>query len=48
MAATAGFGGGESTSSVSAGIVNALRAGDFHLFPDKLLEQQLLSSLRRT
>ena len=39
MAATEGFDGGESTSSVSEGIFNALRAGDFHLFPDAMAKQ---------
>jgi hypothetical protein len=39
MAATKGFVGGESTSSVSEGIVNALLAGDFHLFPDTMAKQ---------
>ncbi len=39
MAATAGFVDGESTSSVSEGIVDALRAGNFHLFPDAMSKQ---------
>ena len=39
MAATAGFEGGESTSKVSEGIVEALEAGEFHLFPDAMAKQ---------
>lgn len=39
MAASAGLEGGESTSSVSEGIVSALEAGEFHLFPDEMAKQ---------
>lgn len=39
MAATAGFEGGEATTTVSEGIVKALEAGDFHLFPDEMAKQ---------
>ncbi len=38
MGVQAGF-EGESTSSVSEGIVSALEAGDFHLFPDAMAKQ---------
>ena len=39
MAAQAGFEGGASTSVISEGIVNALKSGDFHLFPDDMAKQ---------
>ncbi|GAA3936979.1 SDR family oxidoreductase [Litoribacillus peritrichatus] len=39
MAAQAGFHEGESASSVSEGIVQALAAGEFHLFPDLMAKQ---------
>ncbi|WDE09974.1 SDR family oxidoreductase [Thalassomonas haliotis] len=40
MAAQAGFDGeADSTASVSEGIVAALAAGDFHLFPDTVAKQ---------
>ncbi len=39
MAAQAGFEEGSSTSVVSEGIVSALEAGDFHLFPDDMAKQ---------
>ncbi|WDE07425.1 SDR family oxidoreductase [Thalassomonas viridans] len=40
MAAQAGFEGkAESTASVSEGIVQALAAGDFHLFPDTVSKE---------
>lgn len=39
MAAQAGFEGGFLPSSVSEGIVSALEAGDFHLFPDDMAKQ---------
>lgn len=40
MADEAGMGEmGEPTSVVSEGIVNALKAGDFHLFPDSMAKQ---------
>ncbi|MEI6890931.1 MAG: SDR family oxidoreductase [Pontiella sp.] len=39
MAATAGFEDGDSVTTVSEGIVDALKAGDFHLFPDEMAQQ---------
>ena len=39
MAASAGIEGGEPTRSVSEGIVAALEAGEFHLFPDPMAKQ---------
>ncbi|MCK0188548.1 SDR family oxidoreductase [Arenibacter sp. F20364] len=39
MGAAAGFDNGASTSIVSEGIVEALKAGDFHLFPDEMAKQ---------
>lgn len=39
MAAQAGFDDGFSASTVSEGIVSALAAGDFHLFPDEMAKQ---------
>lgn len=39
MADKAGFDNGDSTESVSEGIVAALEAGDFHLFPDTMAKQ---------
>jgi len=39
MGAQAGFDDGDSTTSVSEGIVSALEAGDFHLFPDVMAKQ---------
>ncbi|WP_299779573.1 SDR family oxidoreductase [uncultured Formosa sp.] len=39
MAATAGFENAAQTSEVSEAIVKALKAGDFHLFPDAMAKQ---------
>jgi NAD(P)-dependent dehydrogenase (short-subunit alcohol dehydrogenase family) len=39
MAAEAGFPEGESPATVSEGIVSALKAGEFHLFPDTMAKQ---------
>ena len=39
MAAQAGFDEGDTVTSVSEGIVAALAAGDFHLFPDTMAKQ---------
>jgi len=39
MAATAGFENASSTTDVSEGIMKALEAGDFHLFPDEMAQQ---------
>lgn len=39
MAAEAGFEEGFSPSTVSEGIVSALAAGAFHLFPDEMAKQ---------
>ena len=39
MGEAAGFEDGASTSVIAKGIVNALQAGDFHLFPDEMAKQ---------
>ncbi|MGE0917368.1 SDR family oxidoreductase [Trichlorobacter lovleyi] len=39
MGAAAGFEGAPGAESVSEGIVSALQAGDFHLFPDEMARQ---------
>lgn len=39
MGKAAGFDDGASTSTISEGIVTALKAGDFHLFPDEMAKQ---------
>ena len=39
MGKAAGFDEGASTSTISEGIVSALKAGDFHLFPDEMAKQ---------
>ncbi len=39
MAEKAGFENGATTSEISEGIVSALKAGDFHLFPDDMAKQ---------
>ncbi|MGJ8735636.1 SDR family oxidoreductase [Zobellia laminariae] len=39
MAASAGFETDSTTEEVSEGIVSALKAGDFHLFPDAMAKQ---------
>ncbi len=39
MGEAAGFENGASTSVISEGIVKALNAGDFHLFPDEMAKQ---------
>ena len=39
MASTAGIEGGEPPENVAEGIINALQAGDFHLFPDAMAKQ---------
>lgn len=39
MGAAAGFENAASTSVIAEGIVNALNAGDFHLFPDEMAKQ---------
>jgi hypothetical protein len=39
MVAEAGFDNADSPSSVSEGIVSALKAGEFHLFPDVMAKQ---------
>ncbi|WP_342803694.1 SDR family oxidoreductase [Pontiella sulfatireligans] len=39
MGTEAGFDDGASTTTVSEGIVEALAAGDFHLFPDEMAKQ---------
>ncbi len=39
MAAQAGFAEGDTTLSVSEGIVTALKKGEFHLFPDVMAKQ---------
>ena len=39
MGKAAGFDEGASTSTISEGIVSALQAGDFHLFPDAMAKQ---------
>ena len=39
MGAAAGFNDGAATSVVSEGIVHALKAGDFHVFPDEMAKQ---------
>ena len=39
MAASAGFEGAPAATVVSEGIVNALQAGHFHLFPDEMAKQ---------
>ncbi len=39
MGEAAGFDNGASTSVISEGIVSALKAGDFHLFPDEMAKQ---------
>jgi hypothetical protein len=37
--ADAGFENPADTTVVSEGIINALEAGDFHLFPDEMAKQ---------
>jgi short-subunit dehydrogenase len=39
MADAAGFENPADTTVVSEGIINALEAGDFHLFPDEMAKQ---------
>lgn len=39
MGAAAGFENAADTTVVSEGIINALEAGDFHLFPDEMAKQ---------
>ncbi|WP_165748726.1 SDR family oxidoreductase [Cellulophaga sp. Z1A5H] len=39
MSAAAGFEGAAATTEVSEGIITALKAGDFHLFPDAMAKQ---------
>jgi len=39
MGQNAGFEDGASTDVISEGIVNALQAGDFHLFPDEMAKE---------
>jgi hypothetical protein len=43
IAAEAGFEEGFSPSTVSEGIVSALAAGAFHLFPDEMAKHRSLS-----
>ena len=39
MGVAAGFEDAAATTVVSEGIINALEAGDFHLFPDEMAKQ---------
>ncbi|QXP52029.1 SDR family oxidoreductase [Cellulophaga sp. HaHa_2_1] len=39
MGSAAGFDDGAATTVVSEGIISALKAGDFHLFPDEMAKQ---------
>jgi len=39
MATKAGFGSADSATSVSEGIIESLKSGDFHLFPDTMAKQ---------